>query len=320
MTLAIIQRRFANVVSVFIPVGSRDWQNRRSYNSRSGFGTGQGCRAVPDFAKLPVGCGDPHTPEPHIRVRCINTPNFQPLDHQSLNGNQQSSQSSRMALTTYLSTPVVAGIFLLLTATYTLITAFSSPLRHIPGPWYTHFTHLILKYHVVTGNRIHYIHALHAQYGPIVRISPHEVAISDPESVSAIHKIGSGFLKSAWYDGNTSMGEPGIFSMRDPQQHSARRKLFARAFSVSSLLANWEPEIREKTGLAVEKIKSDAMGAGADVFKWWTLMTTDVIAHLSFGESFHMLEQGKVSKSCECTQSLTDYGSKHLTSIPSNSR
>ena len=83
--------------------------------------------------------------------------------------------------------------------------------------------------------------------------------------------------------------------MRDPHQHSARRKLFARAFSVSSLLANWEPEIREKTGLAVEKIKTDAMGAGADVFKWWTLMTTDVIAHLSFGESFHMLEQGKVS-------------------------
>lgn len=241
-------------------------------------------------------------------------------DDPSLNGDWILIKSPNMALITYPGTPLLAGIVFLLTAAYTLITAFSSPLRHIPGPWYTHFTHLILKYHVVSGNRIHYIHALHAQYGPIVRISPHEVAISDPESVSVIHKIGSGFLKSAWYDGNTSMGEPGIFSMRDPHQHSARRKLFARAFSVSSLLANWEPEIREKTGLAVEKIKADAMGVGADVFKWWTLMTTDVIAHLSFGESFHMLEQGKVSTFFKGKRLPTHTYSKHLTSIPSNSR
>jgi len=201
-----------------------------------------------------------------------------------------------MALLVHPGTPLLVGIVLLLTSAYALITALSSPLRHIPGPWYTHITHLILKYHVVTGNRIHYIHALHKHYGPIVRISPQEVAISDPDSVSAIHKIGGGFLKSAWYDGITPGRESGIFAMRDPHLHSARRRLFARAFSVSSLLANWEPEIREKTGLAVEKIKQDAMGGGADVFKWWTLMTTDVIAHLSFGESFHMLEQGKVSR------------------------
>ncbi|RBR06497.1 uncharacterized protein FIESC28_11043 [Fusarium coffeatum] len=198
-----------------------------------------------------------------------------------------------MTLFSCPGTPLLAGIFLLLTAAYIFITALSSPLRHIPGPWYTHITHLILKYHVVIGNRIHYIHALHNHYGPIVRISPQEVAISDPDSVSAIHKIGAGFLKSDWYDGITPGRESGIFAMRDPHLHSARRRLFARAFSVSSLLANWEPEIREKTGLAVQKIKRDAIGGGADVFKWWTLMTTDVIAHLSFGESFHMLEQGK---------------------------
>ncbi|KAL6913681.1 hypothetical protein FSST1_011441 [Fusarium sambucinum] len=90
--------------------------------------------------------------------------------------------------------------------------------------------------------------------------------------------------------------------MRDPHQHSARRRLFARAFSNGSLLANWEPEIRQKTSLAVQKIKQDALGAGADVFKWWTLMATDVIAHLSFGESFHMLEQGKQTKYIDSIQ------------------
>ncbi|KAL3594392.1 hypothetical protein FPOAC2_08705 [Fusarium poae] len=187
-------------------------------------------------------------------------------------------------------------------ASYTLATSLSSPLRRLPGPWYTHFTHLILKFHIVTGNRIHYVHSLHQIYGSVVRLSPHEVSVSDVEAVSAVHKIGAGFLKSAWYDGITPGREPGIFAMRDPHQHSARRRLFARAFSNGSLLTNWEPEIRKKTGLAVQKIKNDALGDGADVFKWWTLMATDVIAHLSFGESFHMLEQGKQTQYIDSMQ------------------
>lgn len=59
----------------------------------------------------------------------------------------------------------------------------------------------------------------------------------------------------------------------------------------------WETEIRQKTIFAVRQIKRDASvpGKGADVLKWWTLLATDVITHLSFGESFGMLEQGKVS-------------------------
>jgi len=84
--------------------------------------------------------------------------------------------------------------------------------------------------------------------------------------------------------------------MRDAHAHAARRKLFARAFSNSSLKSNWDVEVRRKVSLAVRRIKQDASGAqkGADVLKWWTLMATDVIAHLSFGESFNMLELGKV--------------------------
>ena len=34
----------------------------------------------------------------------------------------------------------------------------------------------------------------------------------------------------------------------------------------------------------------------ADVFKWFLFYSTDVIGELSFGESFRMLEIGKVSQ------------------------
>lgn len=154
----------------------------------------------------------------------------------------------------------------------------------------------MLRFYILSGRRIFYVDELHRQYGDVVRIAPNEVAVNDIAGVSQIHKIGAGFLKSSFYAKLTPTREPGIFAMQNPHDHTARRKLFARAFSNSSLKGTWEVEIRRKTTLAVEQIKKAAMqaGKGADVLKWWTLMATDVITHLSFGESFGMLEQGKV--------------------------
>lgn len=170
-----------------------------------------------------------------------------------------------------------------------------SPLSRLPGPWYSKYTNIILRFYTLTGRRIFYTDALHQQFGGVVRISPTEVAIADISAVSQIHKIGAGFLKSTFYQKMTPTREPGIFAMRDPHAHAARRKLFARAFSNSSLRMNWEGDVRRKAELTVQKIKDDASSAekGADVLKWWTLMATDVIAHLSFGESFNMVELGK---------------------------
>ncbi|KPM43042.1 hypothetical protein AK830_g3506 [Neonectria ditissima] len=176
----------------------------------------------------------------------------------------------------------------------------NSPIRRIPGPVYTLFTRLPLKYHTLTGHRLHFIHALHSRYGSIVRISPFEVAVADPESFSAIHRIGSGFVKSPWYDTIPD----GIFAMRDPKVHAQRRKLFARAFSATALRSNWEGVVRDKVERAVERIQSEAMAFGeVDVMKWWTLMATDIIGQLSFGESFEMLEVGRKTEYTDALES-----------------
>lgn len=178
----------------------------------------------------------------------------------------------------------------------------SCPVRALPGPWHSNVTGLVLKYHTIIGRRMFYVHALHSVYGPLVRVAPREVVIADGFAAQAIHKVGSGFTKSAWYEDITMMTRPntngsdGIFFMRDVEDHAARRRLFARPFSNSSLQANSESIVREKVATAVTKIREELERDGrADILKWWTLMTTDVIAHLSFGESFGGLEQGKVS-------------------------
>ncbi|CAO2651104.1 Nn.00g094010.m01.CDS01 [Neocucurbitaria sp. VM-36] len=185
-----------------------------------------------------------------------------------------------------------------------LWTCHQSPLSKLPGPWYSKYTNVVLRYHTLSGRRIFYTDELHHRYGGVVRLSPAEIAIADIAAVSQIHKINSGFLKSDFYKKLTPTREPGLFAMQDPHAHAARRKLFARAFSNSSLRTSWEGEIRLKAELAVQKIRQDALVAtkGADILKWWTLMATDVIAHLSFGESFNMLELGKQTSYIDALQ------------------
>ncbi|KAG9957975.1 cytochrome P450 monooxygenase, partial [Aureobasidium melanogenum] len=193
----------------------------------------------------------------------------------------------------------VAAIYIAVTfiyISYKLVhRAFFTPLRGIPGPWHAAFVNWRLKVAVLSGSRADYIHALHQKYGPIVRIAPNEVAVNDPASFKDIHKIGSGFIKTPWYEYLSTSGpgkSPGVFQMTNPKDHAARRKFLAKGFSQRHLREQWENVVRERVNMAVARIKADATSGTADILKWWTYLATDVSAHLMFGESFHMLESG----------------------------
>lgn len=230
-----------------------------------------------------------------------------------------------MTSSPFLSLPALALFALASILVHFLATYLTCRIRSVPGPWHSTFTHYVLKYHIVRRRRMYYIHSLHQKYGPIVRIAPGEIDISDLQTVQAVHKpAGSaGFPKSAWYESfanpvraTAPAGEEqqyssvetshNIFATRDNKTHAAQRRLFARAFSNSNMLANWDDLVRSKVRLAVSRIRADAEagrrqvgpvgpggGGGADVLKWWTLMASDVVSHLMFGESFHSLELGK---------------------------
>ncbi|KAI1338388.1 cytochrome P450 [Xylariaceae sp. FL0016] len=187
--------------------------------------------------------------------------------------------------------------------------AYATPLRGIPGPWHAKLTHLGLKRHVITGHRMHYVHSLHQQYGPIVRVAPTEVHISDPVAFNEIHRIGSGFLKDPWYQSFRQGDTSDLFSQLDPHKHGQRRKLFAPLFSNTALVNNWYPVIVEMVRTAVGKMKQEAISNGqVDMFQWWTLMTADVISRLSFGEAFGMLEHGKKTKTMQMIEDATKFG------------
>ncbi|KAF4556275.1 Cytochrome P450-like protein 44 [Elsinoe fawcettii] len=187
--------------------------------------------------------------------------------------------------------------FLLLNLLFKIYSALRSPLRPIPGPWHTHLSSLRLKYAIITGTRTDWIHSLHQTYGPFVRISPTETAVSDPQATKEIHRIGGGYVKAGMYE-NMRTGAPdgpqGVFTMVNSREHAARRRLLARGFSVGALRERWEGTVRERVRLAVGRMREETRDRGrADVLKWWLFMATDVSAHVMFGDSFHMLEKGE---------------------------
>ena len=156
---------------------------------------------------------------------------------------------------------------------------------------------------------MYYVDNLHKKYGPLVRIAPNQLASSSPQDFNTIHRVGSGFNKTQWYEDWTrgKDGEGigiGLFAMRDPKQAAARRRMFARALAVSSIRGNYEGVVKEKVTVAVEKIKNELYNHGeSNVMKWWVLMASDVIGQLSFGESFEQLQLGKAS--CKAHSTLS---------------
>lgn len=109
---------------------------------------------------------------------------------------------SRVAdVTMLLFTPwfwLSAGGFL---AVAYIVKCLSSPLRKLPGPTYSIFTSVVLKWHEFHTNRTRYIHRLHQKYGPVVRIGPNEAAFASQTAVKEIYGSGgSGYDKTEFYD------------------------------------------------------------------------------------------------------------------------
>lgn len=100
-----------------------------------------------------------------------------------------------------------------------VVRALFSPLKDIPGPFWTRFTTLwyfdrVRKAHFEQDNI-----RLHKQYGSIVRIAPNHYSISDVSAIKTVYGTGSRFAKSAWYDGWKHPAQWTVFADRDIKRH-----------------------------------------------------------------------------------------------------
>ncbi|THH21149.1 hypothetical protein EW146_g362 [Bondarzewia mesenterica] len=206
-------------------------------------------------------------------------------------------------------------------------------IRSYPGPWLAKFSDAWLGWTAANGHRSEVVHDLHKKYGPIVRLAPNHVSISDPAALQIVYAHGNGSLKSNFYDAFVSI-QRGLFNTRDRAAHARKRKIVSHIFSQKSVL-EFEPNVREYVKMLLQqwdrlsdmaaKDMEGEEGEGGwkgrggrlwlDCLPWYNYLAFDIIGDLAFGNPFGMLRSAKdsapVAKSQEAA--IASYGKENVT-------
>ncbi|KAF9873289.1 BCL4p [Colletotrichum karsti] len=138
----------------------------------------------------------------------------------------------------------------------------------------------------------------HKRHGEIVRVAPNELSFASVESWKAIygHPTGGKQIarKGAFYEVFAAgFSSKCVGSERDPQKHSAMRKMLNPAFSQRGLLEQEEiiSGIVDKFVKTVGE-KAGPGTKGLNMTKWYEMNSFDILGEMAFGESFHSLDTG----------------------------
>lgn len=136
---------------------------------------------------------------------------------------------------------------------------------------------------------------LHRQYGPVVRVGPNEVSLSDWTAYREIYTNKTTTKTELLYASAQLTGRhDNIFGIRDKAAHQARRKLQNHSYSQQTVLQN-ESLIDERAAVLVRRMiaaaKESPSGRTSEVFTLNGLFSLEVIMKCAFnrdcGESPH---------------------------------
>lgn len=114
------------------------------------------------------------------------------------------------------------------------------PLSKVPGPWLASVSRTWYMIQIMRGDMEHTQRRLHAQYGPLIRIAPNEVACASPDAIRKIYRTGKDALdKTDFYPvwSNPSFSKyPDHFTGVKDRVHAERRRIVNHVYSLSSVL------------------------------------------------------------------------------------
>ncbi|KAJ2374623.1 hypothetical protein IW150_002998, partial [Coemansia sp. RSA 2607] len=97
-----------------------------------------------------------------------------------------------------------------------------SPLRNVPGSFWTRISYLPMLYHDIRGTEPEFMNYHANKYGSVFVMEPKKIAVCDPEDCLVV--LGShSFLKDHHYS-NVEFIEPNMFLTRDPELNKQRRR------------------------------------------------------------------------------------------------
>ena len=109
---------------------------------------------------------------------------------------------------------------------------------------------------ILHGQYTFHIRDLHAEYGPIIRINPYELHVSDPTYYDELCvSSASGEKRNKWEWYTKQFGTPeAMFSTVDHDQHKARRAALNRFFSMASV-RRLQPVVTERVQTLIERLR-----------------------------------------------------------------
>ena len=183
---------------------------------------------------------------------------------------------------------ILASLGIWLTALTVSILLYRSvlpfhPLHHIPGPLLAKSTQLSQFRSLVRGRPRIDQQKLHQKYGPVVRIGPNEVSIADTTALSPIFGAKSwekGKAYSFTASGGAATSETALSAIRDHKEHTARRRIWDRAFAIASL-KGYQPSIEHRVQQLCDQLDNICRGDGElDLQEWIGYLVFDVMTDL----------------------------------------
>lgn len=162
-------------------------------------------------------------------------------------------------------------------------------LSFIPGPVTYSLSQWRLALDEWNGKRTRRIDELHKQYGLVIRIGPNEVHFNSSTALRTIYGPGSGFERTDFYRLFEAYGTMNMFSFRSSRQHAQRRKMLARIYSKSSVLATPSAKIvEEKVGEYLKYLNkvSTRNTEGIELFSSLHYYALDSVSRVLFGSQW----------------------------------
>ncbi|GAB7365351.1 hypothetical protein MBLNU230_g6431t1 [Neophaeotheca triangularis] len=168
---------------------------------------------------------------------------------------------------------------------------FLNPLNQFPGPWLARIATPYFTTKLLNSDRCHVLQKMHKQYGPIVRIGSGDLSVADADFMAPTFGPSSKVIKSVWYD--AAHPAHSLQTERSAKKHAQRRRLWAPAFS-DRAIRDYEVKISALNDKIIDRVSRSAdSGEPLDVSLFFNLWSFDVMARLTFGKNYGMLDEGK---------------------------
>ncbi|KAI3547845.1 cytochrome P450 [Colletotrichum filicis] len=189
---------------------------------------------------------------------------------------------------------------------YFFFNIFLHPLRKAPGPWKATISPLWLWYHSYIGDETTSIEALHRFYGPVVRIGPNDVDISDGAALAPIYSEKGGFLKTTCYSNFDFDGHPTIFSALDPAHRALRSKAVVSMFSPASIRKEGDQILRSCVDRLMAHIENAAAsGKPVNMLNMGRCLALDAVTEYLLGKTYGGIAELEASRSTRDSSSLS---------------